>query len=1029
MSSNSSNSSSKSGYKEPTLGEICWILCKGCYLACRGHTNQQNSDQQTNGYTFPPVEADTTDSVTQGKQVEPPMETPQPENEPAHPETKALEPETKDVEPGTEAVEPNTEVAEPSTETVETGTETVESGTEAVAPDTETVEPDAKSVEPETISSEPETKPTEPQTTTAKPENEPTETQSKTTSASVEVTETKPAQESAPAPNQEIKASATPKEAKAQAEEKVEAKNATPTLDPILVQDLGETLLTQDPEALLNWSQKLVDDSELIQKLTQIILHTRGIAANPHGTDAESEKNRMLVQAASNAISVLNYASLHGMIEFSFADIGDWSGIQVPKANLSLAVLSDCKFDNADLSDATMVHACMFNTQCRNVNLKGVKVGEFATVEEQKGTARDLACSPDGRMIAVAWEDKIYIWDTETRALVRTIQEAIKSEFTGVAFSHDGKMVFGASFGRSVNLWQVESGEYSFILGHGDDVTCAAFSADGRFVATGSTDQTVRLWDMETLRPFGATYREWVETFDGKPPKNIIGPLDARITSVAVSPDCKLVAIGSLNKHVTVWSVDGLALKFKFEGHQRAARHVVFSPDGTTLASASDDGTVRMWSMADGQCIAVLRVDRLDLPVQSIAFSPDGSRLVSAYGGHQSIYIWDLAEMKVKCIINACYGSLQRVVFSLDGSKLYSCATHDSPSIRVWDVTTTQCLPALEGHRLAVNKLVFFPDGVTLASVSEDRSVVIWNSRKNQFVCKFTCESPVKSVAVSSDGHLMAVGEEEGPIRVYSLETRECTGVLTGQETAVRALAFSPKAKLLASGSHNHQVRLWDLEKMTCVGVLEGHRDNIQAVAFSQDGTQLISACRDSSIRIWDIASKECKKSFETSGKVYDCTFHPNGQWVVTGGFGGEPQIWDISTAERVRSLKRSSYSLMGMVCSPDGKFVLGVTNARKLCVWEVESGKILFNGFPETGIFGGHCSIAISPDGSTIATGQKHGLIRLWKLSPAGQLVHRQLLGPSRTFEIPEDFTNAQMDPEVGELVELLKKLQPPKW
>jgi WD40 repeat protein len=212
-------------------------------------------------------------------------------------------------------------------------------------------------------------------------------------------------------------------------------------------------------------------------------------------------------------------------------------------------------------------------------------------------------------------------------------------------------------------------------------------------------------------------------------------------------------------------------------GHTGPVDALTFSPDGTTLASASWDGTIRLWEAATGHPRGrpitghAQPADWAPDPVTGVAFSPDGKTLASA-ADDSTVRLWDVATGQPRGHpLTGHTDSVNEVAFSPDQKTLASAS--DDGTMRLWDVATGQPRGhPLTGHTTFVNGVTFSPDGTILASASDDGTVRLWDV---------------------ATGHLR--GEP-----------------LTGHTGAVNDVAFSPDGKTLASAGFDGTVRLWNVE-------------------------------------------------------------------------------------------------------------------------------------------------------------------------------------------------------------------------
>ncbi len=285
------------------------------------------------------------------------------------------------------------------------------------------------------------------------------------------------------------------------------------------------------------------------------------------------------------------------------------------------------------------------------------------------------------------------------------------------------------------------------------------------------------------------------------------------------------------------------------EGHGAWVRSVAFSPDGTTLASGSSDGTAKLWDVASQEAIATLYPHRSG--VTSVDFSPDGKTLAGTSRG--AIVLWDVVSGEEIAVlaVGGRHGATS-VVFSPDGATVAFGLTDGR--VKLWDVASQEAIATLEGHSELIESVAFSPDGTTLASGSRDGTAKLWDVASREAIATLTVRwagSTVSSVAFSPDGTTVAVASEHrvGKWDVASLEE---IGHPEAQPGWVRSVAFSPDGTAVASGDSHGSVEIWDVSTGYIVNV--AHIAAINSVAFSPDGTTLAAGSIDGKIVLWDMS-------------------------------------------------------------------------------------------------------------------------------------------------------------------------------
>ena len=283
------------------------------------------------------------------------------------------------------------------------------------------------------------------------------------------------------------------------------------------------------------------------------------------------------------------------------------------------------------------------------------------------------------------------------------------------------------------------------------------------------------------------------------------------------------------------------------EGHADLVTSVSFSPDGTTLASGSLDGTVKLWDVATHTNIATL--EGHTGWVTSVSFSLDGTTLASG---------------------------------SLDGT------------VKLWDVAIHTNIATLEGHTNGVTSVSFSLDGTTLASGSLDGTVKLWDVAKRENIVTLEGRSYVHSVSFSPDGTLLASAGVT-TVTLWDVATHTNIATLEGHEFVVGSVSFSLDGTTLASGSWDNTVKLWDVATRTNIATLEGHTADVNSVAFSPDGKILASGSQDNTVKLWDAATRTNIATLQGRRYVNSVVFSPDGTLLASGSNDNTVKLWDVS--------------------------------------------------------------------------------------------------------------------------------------
>jgi WD40 repeat protein len=430
-------------------------------------------------------------------------------------------------------------------------------------------------------------------------------------------------------------------------------------------------------------------------------------------------------------------------------------------------------------------------------------------------------------------------------------------------------------------------------------------------------------------------------------------------------------------------------------GHNDRVTGVAFSPNGTRLASASGDGTVRLWDPATGQQVGEPLTGHAG-EVTSVVFSPNGARLASA-SGDGTVRLWDPATgQQVGEPLTGHAGEVTSVVFSPNGTRLASAGRDGT--VRLWDPATGQQVgEPMTDHTGEVTGVAFSPEGPLLASASLDGTVRLWDSATGDAVGRPLRggPGPVYGVAFDRDGTRLATAKSDRTVLIWNPATGQPVGGPLAHIETVDAVAFSPEGTLLASASRDGAVRLWDSAAGRPVGApLTGHTDWVSAVAFSPDGTRLASASYDGTVRLWDPATSRPYGAplIGHTERVSAVAYSPEGTRLASASYDGTVRLWDPATAQQVTEpIVGHTDAVVALAFSPDGKRLASASYDRSVRLWDPATGQQV--GGPLTGHKDWVSAVAFSPDGTRLASASFDGTVILWDLA-SGRPIRAPLPG-----------------------------------
>ena len=517
----------------------------------------------------------------------------------------------------------------------------------------------------------------------------------------------------------------------------------------------------------------------------------------------------------------------------------------------------------------------------------------------------------------------------------------------------------------------------------------------------------------------------------------------AGVRGIVVQSTSPMMALGREDGTIETWDRIEQRELSHWQAHDRSISSLAGSPDGQRLASASLDGTVKIWQTNLHRLDHTLNPQLGEL--HAIAWSRDGETLVVS--GERGVVAWDLERIGSPRRLSDRSLAASSVAF---GASLIAYSEANG-AINLIDRKTGVLRRQLTGHLAAVVSLEFSPDGQRLASGAGDGTARLWDvaTGREEFQFRFPAVSGVlifhpggRYIAYANsagftlydlrerkesaslfgaiqptiarftpDGGTLLMGTRVGAVLSSTMaEVEQAIDLAIGksdpaaQSGAVRfdvrttlvrgghtfgtwGITASPDGRWVATASHDHSVKLWDAATMRLVRTFEGHDEFVWAVAFSPDSRTLASVSGD--IRLWDVETgRQVQHILGNDKLISSLAFHPNRPWLASSCYDGTVRIWDVPTGRPLHLVHKFDQQVHGVAFSPDGHWMVATDDTR-LALWPV--GDEPPQGPPQR-LLTGHTatiwSVLFSPDGKYLASGSELGTVMLWDGATFDRLV-----------------------------------------
>ena len=443
----------------------------------------------------------------------------------------------------------------------------------------------------------------------------------------------------------------------------------------------------------------------------------------------------------------------------------------------------------------------------------------------------------------------------------------------------------------------------------------------------------------------------------------------------------------------------------RLEGHSQRVSAVNVSEDGQLFATASDDGTVKVWQR-NGTLLETLteaEAQKNTVPVSFINSNIQTSNLIqaeqnSSISNALGTYLISASDDRIvefepqadsSTIFYSHPEPVNNISLSADGNIL--ATTTIDGKINIWNQSGI-LLQTLSGHTGEVADLKFIPsskskDSDRLISTGVDKTIRVW-----QIFDRSQDRQEIYSVAISPNNSEYAVANADNEIQIWrnSDNKQELIRTFSGHNKTISQIKYSPDGKILATAGWDNTVKLWNLKTGKLINTLT-HKDAVNAIAFSPDNQTLISGTEANNVYIWNIATAKQPKLDKTLNEHTDSIktviVSPNGKLIASGGYDNTIKIWSIA-GDLLQTIDAHNLAITSLIFTPDSQTLISASWDNTVKLWSIaDTGKSSELLHTLIGHQDGVTTISLNTDGTLLATGSGDRTIKLWN-TKTGELI-----------------------------------------
>ena len=357
-----------------------------------------------------------------------------------------------------------------------------------------------------------------------------------------------------------------------------------------------------------------------------------------------------------------------------------------------------------------------------------------------------------------------------------------------------------------------------------------------------------------------------------------------------------------------------------FKGHESGINSVNYNLSGKKFITASDDGTMKEYSIETGECLQTFRGHKA--PVMKSIYSPDGEKVISV-SWDEFIMEWSLVSNKC---LNVFKGHGTRVVsvdYNCKGDKIVTASLDGT--IKEWSVITGECIQTFEAHGYGVNCVAYSSDGEKVLSGSRNGGIEEWSVNNGNCIRQIIAHAgQVFCVIYSPDGNKIASASSDSLIKEWSVETGKCIQTINAHAANVNNLVYSSNGDKIFSVSNDQTMKKWSIISGECLQTFFGHKGKASGIDISPDGQRIITASSDGYVKEWALETGECLQDIKAfKAEIISATYNKNNKRILISSKDGVVKEWSVLTGICVNSIKTEIYNPISALYSDNGQKII----------------------------------------------------------------------------------------------------------